>query len=113
MENKVCLITGASRGIGVGIAECMSRAGWKRLALVARNGENLEKVAAACKELGAKEVLTLAKDLSDLEACVQAVQETAKHFGSMLFMFGCSGYSLVQLELNCRIGCPGQQCRQV
>ena len=82
MADKVCLITGASSGIGVGIAECMAKAGWKKLALVARRKESLEKVAEGCKKLGAKDILVVTKDLSDLEACAQAVQETVKHFGS-------------------------------
>ncbi len=84
MEDKVCLITGASSGIGVGIAECMVKAGWKKLVLVARRKQNLEDVAKECKKAGAKEVLVLAKDLSDLSACAQAVKETIEHFGSKL-----------------------------
>ncbi len=83
MDKRVCLITGSSAGIGVGIALCMvKKAGCKRLALVARRKEKLEEVAKELKKAGAKDVLILAKDLSDHRACAQAVKETVSHFGS-------------------------------
>ncbi len=40
MKDKVCLVTGASSGIGVGVALCLSRKGVK-LALVARYDNSL------------------------------------------------------------------------
>lgn len=45
--NKVCLITGASSGIGAGAAEYLSKLG-ASVALVGRNEENLNKVCAKC-----------------------------------------------------------------
>ena len=36
MEDKVCMVTGASSGIGVGIAEALAGAGFRKLVLVAR-----------------------------------------------------------------------------
>ncbi len=81
--DKVCVITGASAGIGVGIALSMvEKGGIRRLALVARRREKLEEVAQQCKKAGATDVLILAKDLSDLRSCAEAVQETVQHFGS-------------------------------
>ncbi len=84
MSEKVYVITGASSGIGVGIAECLAKSGVKKLVLVARRKEKLEKVARSCKKLGAKDVLVLSKDLSDLSSCPQVVQETVDKFGSKL-----------------------------
>ncbi len=82
MEDKVCLVTGASAGIGSGIAEGLVKAGFKNLAIVARRKEKLEEVAASCKQLGAKEVLVLSKDLSSLDVSVEIVKETIDKFGS-------------------------------
>lgn len=56
------LITGASVGIGYELAKVFARNGHD-LILVARNREQLEKVAAECRSLGA-ESRVIAKDLS-------------------------------------------------
>jgi NAD(P)-dependent dehydrogenase (short-subunit alcohol dehydrogenase family) len=78
---KVYVVTGASSGIGVGIAESLAKSGVKKLVLVARRQELLEKVAESCTDLGAKDVLVLAKDLSDLKTAPEVVQETLAKFG--------------------------------
>ncbi len=82
MEGKVALVTGASGGIGEGIALSLARRGCKRLALVARRRERLEEVAERCRAEGAEEALVVAKDLSVDAQCAEAVEETVKHFGS-------------------------------
>ncbi len=83
MDQRVCLITGASSGIGKGIALSMAgKAGCKKLAILDKRMEKLEETAQECKKAGATNVLVLPKDLSDMQACAQAVQETVDHFGS-------------------------------
>ncbi len=82
MEDKVCLITGASAGsLGEGISKCLAEAGFQRLVLVARTKEKLEKTAAACRAAGAEEVLVLPKDLSMVESTKQLVKEVEEKFG--------------------------------
>ena len=51
-----------------------------RLSLVARNVDNLNAVAEACKTAGAADVLVLSKDLSIAEECISAVEDTVAHF---------------------------------
>ncbi len=51
LTGRTALLTGASAGIGVGIAECLAREG-ARLALAGRNRDALEKVAARVQALG-------------------------------------------------------------
>ena len=50
---KTALVTGASSGIGRGIAHKFGEEGWE-VALVARRKENLENVANEVKEAGGK-----------------------------------------------------------
>ncbi|MDG4826300.1 SDR family NAD(P)-dependent oxidoreductase [Asanoa sp. WMMD1127] len=63
-EPRSAVVTGASRGIGRGIALALARRGW-RLTLVARDPARLALVAASAVELGASDVDTVAVDLAD------------------------------------------------
>lgn len=65
-QNKIVLITGASSGIGEAIALEMAAAG-AILILAARRQEELERVAKACTESGAPDVLTIPLDVTNRE----------------------------------------------
>lgn len=56
LENRIALVTGASRGIGVGIARCLAAAGAK-IAVAARNAAGLE---VTCKDVEAAGGIALA-----------------------------------------------------
>ena len=49
LKGRTAIVTGASAGIGAGIAECLAREG-TTLALAGRNRAALEKVAAQARE---------------------------------------------------------------
>lgn len=82
---KIALITGASSGIGAAIALQLAREGQYSLALVARRKDKLEQIAQACLKEGAKEVHILQKDLSNLDDCKTAIDDTVEHFKGELF----------------------------
>ena len=66
--------------------------------MVARNIDNLNKVADACKTAGAPDVLVLSKDLSIADECISAVEDTVAHFkGVYLQCVGCHSKYLVEL----------------
>ncbi|KAI0055782.1 NAD-P-binding protein [Artomyces pyxidatus] len=81
--SKVVLVTGASRGIGLSIAQHFARAG-SSLALVARNHALLESVKAGIEaDVPGAQVLTFALDVRDTAQVEAAVAGTVKHFGRL------------------------------
>ena len=78
-DRPVAFITGASQGIGAETAQEFARRGHDVL-LLARNQQNLERVAEAVRHIGT-EPLVFPCDLIDLEAAERAVDTCAQHFG--------------------------------
>ncbi len=79
LENKVAIVTGASKGIGAGIAQVFADEG-ATLVLVAR-GADVEEKARDLSAQGVR-VHAVRCDVSDAEQCRNLAQET-------LDMFGC------------------------
>ncbi|MDX8396363.1 MAG: 3-oxoacyl-ACP reductase FabG [Mariprofundaceae bacterium] len=80
-DQKVAIVTGASRGIGFAVAEGLAKAGY-HLAICATREET---VNAAAEKLAAHgvEVLPRVVNVTDADAVKAFVQETAKHFGRL------------------------------
>jgi 3-oxoacyl-[acyl-carrier protein] reductase len=76
LNNKVAVITGASRGIGRCIAEILSAEGM-RLVIAARSDELLKEVAKSCSS----EVLPVAIDLREEYSPQRLIGIAADHFG--------------------------------
>jgi len=88
-QGKVVIITGASSGIGEGVAYRLAREGM-RLTLAARRQDRLEMVAARARELGG-EVLTFPLDVRDREAILQMVQATLERWGRVDILVNNAG----------------------
>lgn len=82
-KSPVILITGASQGIGEAIAKVFAKELGKnaRLALVARNAKNLERVARACAKAGAM-AECFACDAADAGAVDAMAAAVTKRFGA-------------------------------
>ena len=78
-ESKHVLLTGASRGIGVHIAQALAREGC-RLSLVARNTEGLTATAEKVRRAGG-EVAVIGADLMDRADRTRAVKAAEEAFG--------------------------------
>lgn len=89
LNNKVVMITGASRGIGEATAIRLAKEGMK-LCLVSRSEDKLQNVAAKCSELGA-ESLVLPCDLSRPEQTKQLVAQCIQKFGRLDVLFNNAG----------------------
>jgi len=79
LTDKIVLITGASRGLGVDMARAFAKQG-ARLALAARSGSELEKVRAELESQGAKAIAVPA-DVGDLASLRALVKETEASLG--------------------------------
>lgn len=64
LKGRTVLVTGASKGIGLGIAQCFAQEGCN-LRLAARSGDLLERKAEAMRTSCGVDVQTLALDLSN------------------------------------------------
>ena len=86
IKNKVALITGASKGIGFGIAEALLKQGVK-VAITSRSQANADEAA---KKLGT-DVLAIAADVKDFESQQKAVEKVIAKFGALDFLIANAG----------------------
>ena len=89
LRGRVILVTGASRGIGRRAATRLASLG-ARLALTARSAEDLAKVVAECRALGA-EAEAFPGDLTKPEDRARIVAGTAERFGALDVLINCAG----------------------
>jgi len=74
IEGKVALVTAATRGIGLAIAQALAREG-ARVAVVARTAADVERVARSLDGFG------VAADVTTEEGCRKSVAETQQRLG--------------------------------
>lgn len=81
LAGKTAIVTGASRGIGRGIATVFGEAG-AQVVLAARGVDNLESAKAEIEAAGGSAVV-IPTDLSDRDARAQLVQRTLEECGKI------------------------------
>jgi NAD(P)-dependent dehydrogenase (short-subunit alcohol dehydrogenase family) len=82
LENSSVVVTGASRGLGEAMAVGYAREG-AALVLAARTTDDLERVAGACKEAGARAVTVVTTDVTDEDQVAALVQRALESNGSI------------------------------
>jgi len=95
LQDKVVLITGASSGIGAGIAQGMAQRG-ARVALTGRSQDNLEKMAEQCRIKGAQAVgfgktTTVAGDLTKSEDVARIIDHVVRTMGTIHVLVNNAG----------------------
>ena len=87
--DKVVIITGGSRGLGLAIARCLANEG-ARLALLARDENELATACAELRECGG-EALPVACDLLNRDQSLGAIQTVLDHFGKIDILINNAG----------------------
>ena len=93
LKGAVALVTGASSGIGEATARTLAAQGAK-VALVARRGDRLEKLAIEIAGNG-HTALAIEADVSDQKQAVQAVERAAGDFGRLDIVVNNAGVMLL------------------
>ena len=89
LDQRVAIVTGPAKGMGVDISLVLARAG-AELALVARDAAALDGVAVQVTNLG-RQALPIACDVTN-EAAVQAmVAQVLERFGRIDILVNCAG----------------------
>jgi 3-oxoacyl-[acyl-carrier protein] reductase len=92
VENKVSLVTGASRGIGRAISFLFAKKGAK-VVLSARNKKELEEVAAEIKKNGG-EAFVVPADMAKETDIKNLMAETAKRYGKIDLVINNAGLGI-------------------
>jgi NADP-dependent 3-hydroxy acid dehydrogenase YdfG len=89
LDDKVVLVTGASRGIGRAIAQRFARAG-ADLVIAARNREDLQGLGAEIEAMGQR-YLVAPTDLRDPAAIQELAQQALGYFGHIDILINNAG----------------------
>jgi short-subunit dehydrogenase len=92
MKDKVCVITGASSGIGKALAFELAGQGAK-LVIAARKVAELEGIKKTIEQNGG-EVLVVKTDVSQEADCSNLIEETVKHYGHLDVLINNAGISM-------------------
>jgi len=98
-DEKIALVTGASRGIGFVVASQLAEAGYN-LAICGTTQATIDAAAEQIRSACGVEVLAKAVDVSDKDQMQGFVQETAKHFGRLDVLVNNAGITRDNLSMR-------------
>ena len=102
IKKSVCIITGASSGIGRSLAFEMARRG-AYLSLAARSRDKLEELKKEIEALYTTEVLLVTTDVSIETQCENLVNETLKKYNRIDILINNAGISMRALFIDVKI----------
>jgi NADP-dependent 3-hydroxy acid dehydrogenase YdfG len=89
-EDRVVMVSGANRGIGLAVARCLHAKGY-RLSLGARDAG---KIGAALGDVDKARILAVTFDARDRASCEAWVERTGRHFGRIDGLVNNAGIAL-------------------
>lgn len=92
LKDKVAIITGASKGIGLFTALQLVKEGAK-VAIAARGEATLKEAKAFIQKQTGEDVLTVSADVSSEADCKRLVEEVVAHFGKLNIVINNAGTS--------------------
>lgn len=93
-ENKVALVTGASRGIGRAAAVRLSEGGAKVVISYAGNDAAAAEAKAECEKAGSPQVEVFKFDVGDAAACASAIEQVVEKLGALHVLVNNAGISI-------------------
>jgi 3-oxoacyl-[acyl-carrier protein] reductase len=94
LAGRVALLTGASGGIGKGIARGLADEGVDLFLTYGRHGDDAEEVAAYARALG-RRVVVASADLADATAPARLVEQASSELGGVDILVANAGTGTV------------------
>ena len=94
LEDKVCIVTGAARGIGEGIARRFIEEG-ARVAIADLDREAAEETAARLSAMGLGSAIGVAMDVTNEQAVNDGIARVAKEWGGVDVLVSNAGIQIV------------------
>ena len=98
LTDKVCIVTGASKGLGQGTALALANAG-AHVVVTSREAERVEPVAAEIQELG-RQALPLALEVREVDSIKAMVGATLERFGRIDILVNNAGINIPEPALD-------------
>ena len=95
MQQRVALVTGASRGIGAAIARELSRQGY---AVAVHYNRSAEKAQALAAQL--PDSIAIPANMADAQAVAAMVEQTVAHYGRLDVLVNNAGIALWKLAMD-------------
>jgi 3-oxoacyl-[acyl-carrier protein] reductase len=98
--SRTVIVTGASRGVGLGVAERLAAGGYRVVGLARKLSPAMDKAIKAAKKAGAGEIVFVAADLSKIDAIPELARGLKADYGPIWGLVNNAGLGTEGLLSN-------------